>query len=99
MLFCPQLRHHIEEADSDRYIEHRNRLVGDDQLGSVRKCLGKADPLPLATAEFIRKPGQDLSGWGQTDTLDYALGFCLPLVAGREVITMQLERAHDAVID
>ena len=53
-----QLGHQVEQADPDRHVQHRHRLVGQDQLGPHGQRLGEADPLPLAAAQLVREPLQ-----------------------------------------
>src|SRR5881392_739865 len=53
-----QLAHQVEDPDPDRDVQHRNGLVGDDQLRAQRQRLREPDPLPLAAAQLMRKlPG------------------------------------------
>src|SRR5215831_16776337 len=55
----------VEQADPDGHVQHRNRLVGQDQLGPHGQGLGETDPLPLAAAELVRVALHDLGGGGQ----------------------------------
>ncbi len=59
-LLVAQLRHQVEQPDPDRHVQHRDRLVGQDQLRPHGQRLGEADPLPLAAAELVRVALQHL---------------------------------------
>ena len=49
-----QVGHYVEQTDSNRDVEHRNGLIGKDQLWTTGERLGEADPLTLSTAELVR---------------------------------------------
>jgi hypothetical protein len=57
-LLVAQLGHQVQQADPDRHVQHRDRLVGQDQLRPHGQRLGEADPLPLAAAELVGEPLQ-----------------------------------------
>ncbi|MCY1306514.1 hypothetical protein D9M70_563780 [compost metagenome] len=44
----------IEHAEAHGNVEHRGRLVGDDDLGLCRECAGDVDALALAARELVR---------------------------------------------
>ena len=52
--FVLQAAHQVEDRQADRHVEHRGRLVGDDQLGADRERPGKVDALALAARELVR---------------------------------------------
>ena len=91
-----QRRHQVEQADPDRHVEHRHRLVGQDQPRAARERLGEADPLPLAAAELVRVPLEHAGV--QPDHLEYPGGLGLALL-GRQLGAVQLEAAEHAVRD
>ena len=52
---------HLEQVDDlrlDRYVQRRDRLVGDDQLGPDGQGAGDADALSLAAAELMGIPAR-----------------------------------------
>jgi hypothetical protein len=98
VLLGTKARHQVQQTDPDRHVEHRHRLVGDDQLRLVGEGLGEADALPLPAAELVRIPVEDLLRRGEADRLNDADGFLVPL-RGAEVAAVQLEATQDAVRD
>ncbi len=75
----PQLRHHVQQTNADRHVEHRDRLVGQDQFGPVGERLRESDALPLPAAEFVRVALQDVGSRRETDSVDDALGLGIAL--------------------
>jgi hypothetical protein len=43
-----QIEQHVQDLGLDRYVERRNRLVGDDESGVHRERAGNADTLALS---------------------------------------------------
>ena len=88
-LVLAQLTHQIQDADADRDIEHRDGLVGDDQLRPQRECLGETDPLPLATAELVREAPTRVADRHEPHRLEHPVQLGLPL-GPRQVAPVEL---------
>ena len=43
-----QIEQHVQDLGLDRYVERRDRLVGDDEFGVHRKRASNADALALS---------------------------------------------------
>ena len=69
-LVVAQVGHQVEQPDPDRHVEHRHRLVGEDQLRPVGERLREPDPLALATAQLVRVAVEDVAGRRQPDRLE-----------------------------
>jgi hypothetical protein len=95
-LAVAQAGHHVEHAGADRDVEHRDRLVGQDQLRPDRQRLGEPDPLALAAAHLVGEPGEHPRA--EPDGLAHALGLAAALVAA-QIWAVQCEVAHDPVGD
>jgi len=54
VLALAKLGHQVEDPDADRDVEHRHRLVGDDQLRTQAERLREPDPLALPAAHESR---------------------------------------------
>ena len=54
-----QLRQQVDDLRSHADVERRNRLIRDDELRTQRQRPRDPDALPLSSAEFVRKAGQD----------------------------------------
>ena len=89
-----QRRHQVQQPDADRHVEHRHRLVGDDQLRPVRERLGEPDALSLPTRQLVRIPVEDARG--KADRGDDAHRL-LAALGAVEISAMQLQPAHDAM--
>ena len=61
---------HIQQADADRDIDHRNGLVSDDKAGHDGEGAGDRNPLALATAQLVGVLVQEILGRGQVDDLE-----------------------------
>ena len=51
---APQVEHQAQELGADRDVEHRDRLVGDDELRVHDQRPGDDDPLALAAGQLVR---------------------------------------------
>jgi hypothetical protein len=91
-----QLGHQVEQADPDRHVEHRDRLVGQDQLRPHGQRLGEADPLPLAAAQLVREPLQHVGV--QPDHLEDPGRLVQALRRGQRR-AVQFQAAQHAVLD
>jgi hypothetical protein len=95
-LLITQLSHQVEQADPDRHVQHRDRLVGQDQLRPHRQRLGESDPLPLPAAQLVREALQHVRA--QPDHLEDPGRLGPPLRSGQRR-TVQLEAAQHAVLN
>ena len=50
------LQQKIDDCGLNRYIQGRNRLVTDDQIGPAGQSAGNTDPLLFTAAELAGKP-------------------------------------------
>jgi hypothetical protein len=91
-----QLGHQVEQPDPDRHVQHRDRLVGQDQFRPHGQRLGEADPLPLAAAQLVGKPLQHVRV--QPDHLENPGRLLEPLRRGQRR-AVQLQAAQYAVLD
>jgi hypothetical protein len=65
----------VHHADADRHVEHRGRLVGDQELGLHRQRARDRDPLALAPRQLVGMARQHLLGRLEADRaqeLDHA---------------------------
>ncbi len=95
-LLVAQLGHQVEQADPDRHVQHRDRLVGQDQLRPHGQRLGEADPLPLPAAQLVREPLRHVGV--QADHFEDPGRFLKPLRRG-QLRAVQLQAAQHAVLD
>ena len=51
-----QIDKKIDDLCLDRNIQSRHRFIANDQIRARRQRPSDADPLPLATGEFVREP-------------------------------------------
>ena len=51
---APEVEHELEELGADRDVEHRDRLVGDDELRIHDERPGDDDALALPARELVR---------------------------------------------
>ena len=93
-----QLAHQVEDADPDRDVEHRDGLVGDDQLRPQRERLREPDPLALAAAQLEGEAVARVGRRHEPDRLEHAVHLGPPL-RGRELGAVELQPAHDPVRD
>ena len=71
-----QLEHQVQDPEADRHVQHRDRLVGEDDRRLGRQCPRDRDPLLLAPGELVRVLGRELLGRDETDRgeqLEHAL--------------------------
>ena len=65
-----QVEHQAQELGPDRDVEHRDRLVGDDQLGLHDQGPGDHHALALAAGELVRVAGGEVRGGAQAGGLE-----------------------------
>jgi len=53
-VFVAQVAQQVEDFGAHRYIEHRYRLIGDQQLGLEDERAGDADALALPARQIVR---------------------------------------------
>ena len=91
-----QLGHQVEQADPDRHVQHRDRLVGQDQPRPHGQRLGEADPLPLPAAQLVREALQHVGV--QANHVEDPGRFLEPACRGQRR-AVQLQAAQHAVLD
>ncbi len=82
VLLVTEARHHVEQADADRDVQHRDRFVGEDQRRTNRERRREADTLALTAAHLMRVLLQHVGGRVEPHGLEDALGLtlsCLPV--------------------
>jgi hypothetical protein len=57
----------LEDPGPHGHVEHRHRLVGDEELGLEHERRGDSDPLALATRELVRITVEEELGRGELD--------------------------------
>ena len=57
-----QVEHQPQQLGPDRDVEHRHRLVGDDDLGVHDQGAGDDHPLPLAARQLVRVAVREVGG-------------------------------------
>src|SRR5215203_3877360 len=62
-----QLEHGVEDADPDRDVDHRDRLVSDDQPWVERQCPRHSHALALTAAKLMRILAQKVLRRGEID--------------------------------
>ena len=65
-----QLVEDREDACPHRDVEHRDRLVRNEQLGLEDEARRDRDPLSLAARELVREPVDEELGGRQPDALE-----------------------------
>ena len=91
-----QRRHEVEHADAHGDVEHRDRLVGQDQLGPARERLRETDALPLPATQLIGVLVEEVLCRQEAHRFEQALGLLVP-AAPAQVGAVELERANDPV--
>src|SRR5918994_5373975 len=64
--FLLQPQQHVEQTDAQRDVDHRDGLVGHDELGVDGERPGDRDALPLSARELVGMLVQELLWWRQT---------------------------------
>jgi hypothetical protein len=95
-LALAQVRHQVEDADSDRDVQHRDRLVRDDQLRPKGERLRKAHALALSSAQLVRKLPRRCGGRREPNLVQNPLDLGAPSVSS-EPAAVKLQRADDSV--
>ena len=91
-----QRRHEVEHADAHGDVEHRDRLVGQDQLGPARERLRETDALPLPATQLIGVLVEEVLCRQEAHRFEQALGLLVP-AAPAQVGAVELEhRAGEA---
>ena len=93
-----QLVHEVEDTHPNRHVEHRDGLVGDDQLRPQGERLREPDPLALAAAELVGEAPTRVACGDQPDRIEHAVELGRALGAG-QVASVQLHPAQDPVRD
>src|SRR5881409_921076 len=62
----PQLQEQLEDFRADRHVEHRDGLVGHDELGIQDERTRDRYALSLASGELVRIAEQEVPRWSQT---------------------------------
>jgi hypothetical protein len=55
-----QTQQHVEQPDTQRHVNHRDRLVGDDDLGIDRERPRDGNSLPLSPRELVTMLSQEI---------------------------------------
>ena len=92
-----ELEDEIEDADADRHVEHRDRLVGQDhaRLDGERPC--DRDALALPARELVRVLLRDLVGRHETDAREQLAH--PPVDGSARADAVDQQRPRDVVID
>ena len=90
--------HQVQDAHPDRDIEHRNRLIGQEQLRIGRQGPGDRDALALPARELVRELGRVGRGRLQSDGLEQ-LVHRVPRLAAAVGLLVDLERPGQVVAD
>src|SRR5438132_2480782 len=93
-----QLAHQVEDADPDRDVEHRDGLVGDDQLRPEGERLSESDTLALPAAQLVRKLSRGRPRRNEADGVEHTFDLVRAAPA-TEAAAMQPDRAADRVRD
>ena len=88
-----QLVEDREDARADGDVEHRDGLVGDEEIGLQRQARGECDPLPLASGELVRKPLREELRRREPDLLERMVHRHAPLGARADLVDQ--ERLRD----
>ena len=86
----------IEHAEADRHVEHRDRLIRDQDARPDGERASDGDPLPLPTRQLVRELGRELRRRLQSHAGEKAGHGRVDVVAGE---MMDLERAGELVPD
>ena len=65
-----QVEHQPQQLGPDRHVEHRDGLVGDDDLGIHDQRPGDDDPLALAAGQLVREADGESRGRAQAGRLE-----------------------------
>ena len=82
-ILVAHFKQQIEDADPDGYIQHGNRLVGDDKLRLQHQHPSNTYALELAAAEKFRIFIPVFLNWIQTDLIKSLFDqriFCIPVL-------------------
>src|SRR5919107_2547361 len=93
LLLQPQ--QHVEQPDAQRDVDHRDGLIGHDELGVDGERPGHGDALPLPARELVGILLQELLGWRQPDGLEQLVEPALELGARLREIVAPQRRAQD----
>ena len=92
-----QLEDEIEDADPDRHVEHRDRLVGQDHARLDGQRAGDRDALALPARELVRVLLRDLVGRHETDAREQLAHAAVDRAARADAVDQQ--RPRDVVVD
>ena len=92
-----ELQDQIEDADPDRHVEHRDRLVGEDHARLDGQRARDRDALALAARELVRVLLRDLVGRHEADAREQLAH--APVDRAARADAVDLQRPRDVVID
>ena len=93
-----EIQHQAQELGPDRYVKHRDGLIGYDQLGVHHECPRDDDPLALAAGQLVRVAEGELAGRAQPGALEGGRDPGL-LLGSRLDQVVDLERLGHEVVD
>ena len=97
LLALLQLAHEVEDPEPDRHVEHRDRLVGEDDLRLCGQGPRDRDALPLTARQLVRVLRGDRLGGDEADRLEQLVHAGGHLVVFHDA--MDPERSGDVVVD
>src|SRR5260370_32085412 len=78
VLFLFETQQQVEDIQADRYIQHGNRLIGQEYFRLYRQRPGNRHALALTSAELMRKLLDKLLGRAEVDAIEQGQDlFCL----------------------
>ena len=93
-----QVEHEVEDLGPDRHVEHGDRLVGDDEVGSEDEGARDVHPLSLAPGQLVRVPEGEVGRRPQPCGLDRLEDDALALGRG-SAGAVDEQRLGDEVVD
>ena len=93
-----QVEHQPQELGSDRHVEHRDRLVGDDELGTHDQGTGDVDSLALASGQLVGIAEREVAGGPEPGGVDGGQDLGLAVREPRGEV-VDLERLGHEVVD
>jgi len=82
----------VEDADADRHVEHRDRLVAEDHAGLDGERPGDRDPLALSARELVGVLRSHLLGREQPDAPEQLVHALLDVPARADPVDQQRPR-------
>ena len=93
-----QVTQQVEDAEADRHVEHRDRLVGEQDLRVRGQGAGDRDALPLTTGQLVRELVDVPLGGPQVHAVEQLGERLLQLVAA-QAAAVDLQAARQRVAD